>query len=55
MAGKFIYHFGDGSTMRDRNRYKTIAGAKSWAKAHNMSKKNMAQGRKVIRITKVKK
>ena len=33
--GKFIYVFGDGSILTDRNGYNTITQAKKWAKDHN--------------------
>ncbi len=54
MKGKFVYVFADGSTMTDRNGYKTLAGAKSWAEAHNRIPQ-MKKGRKVIRIKRRKK
>ena len=49
MVSKYIYTFGDGSTMADRNGYKTLAEAKSWAKNHNKGTK--IKSRKVISVT----
>lgn len=49
MKGKFIYKFADGTQMVDRNRYKTIKEAKSWAKGHN---KSAPKSDKVIAVIK---
>ena len=54
VKGKYRYHFADGSTMTDKNGYKTLAGARSWAKSHNMSPRTNKSD-KVIRITEIKK
>ena len=53
MKGKFRYHFANGSSMVDRNGYKTLSGAKAWAHGHNLSPKTR-KTEKVVKITMVK-
>ena len=48
MKGKFIFYFADGTKLIDRNGYKTMAQAKSWASAHNKGTKGV--GGKIIEI-----
>jgi len=44
--GKYIYEFEDGSKMIDRNNYKTLGEAKSWARSHNRGTK----GKKILQV-----
>ena len=48
MKGKYVYVFGDGSVMTDRNGYKTMRAAKAWAKGHNKGAK--VKRRKVTNV-----
>ena len=52
MKAKFKFIFRDGTTMRDRNSYRTIAQARAWAKAHN--KYTQRKTRKVLRVVPIK-
>jgi len=49
MAGKFKFYFKSGFSMVDRNKIKTLSGAKSFARGHNKSDKD-----KIIRVEVVK-
>ena len=51
--GRFKYVFASGWKMTDRNKYKTLAGARAWAKAHNLSP-DTKKSEKIVRIIKVK-
>ena len=42
MKGKFIFVFANGEKIIDRNGFKTLAAAKSWAKAHNRGTRGKA-------------
>lgn len=35
VKGKFVYIYADGSQMTDRNRYNTLAEAKSYVRSYN--------------------
>ena len=48
MKGKFVFYFADGTKIIDRNGYKTMAQAKSWASAHNKGTKGF--GGKIIEV-----
>jgi len=50
MKPKFMYTFRDGHTLTDRNGYKTMAEAQSWANAHNKAR-GTTKSDQVIKIT----
>lgn len=50
--GKFIFHFADGSKMKDRNKMKTLGEAKSWVSSHNRG--NKTAGRFITKVSVVK-
>ncbi len=54
VKGKFKFIFRDGSTMIDRNGYKSISGARLWARAHNLASETLKQER-VIKVVPLKK
>ena len=53
VKSKFVFHFGDGSKMSDRNGYNTLNQAKSWSKSHN--KYTQRKKDKIVKVTTIKK
>ena len=47
MKGKFIYVFGDGHIMTDRNGYNTITQAKAYARSYN---RNSSGRNKIVNV-----
>jgi len=51
MKGKFRFHYKDGSTMIDKNGFKTMSEASIWVKNHNSSAVTKRMGLEIVKIT----